>query len=137
MEASSPLAAMQPSSAFLGGHCGFRADASTAYPNYATIKGFGPNCFNFKDLSMKKSRSDYFTMQPVRGSSPTASLAADLSQNFHIDQRYGPSRSPNRVYHANHSVAHSYPLHVVHSSLLRSWEVSLDEVGLNDVAVME
>lgn len=37
---------------------------------------------------MKKSSSDYFNMKPVRGSSPTASLAADLSQNFHIDQRY-------------------------------------------------
>lgn len=37
---------------------------------------------------MKKSSSDYFNMKPIRGSSPTASLAADLSQNFHIDQRY-------------------------------------------------
>jgi hypothetical protein len=38
---------------------------------------------------MKKptSNPDYF-MQPVRGSSPAASLAADLSQNFHIDMRY-------------------------------------------------
>ena len=36
---------------------------------------------------MKKSRPDYFSTKPVRGSSPTASLAADLSQNFHIDQR--------------------------------------------------
>jgi M-phase inducer tyrosine phosphatase len=88
MEASSPLAAMQPSSAFLGGHCGYRADVAPAYPSYATLKSFGPNTFNFRDLSMKKSRADYFNMQPVRGSSPTASLAADLSQNFHIDQRY-------------------------------------------------
>jgi M-phase inducer tyrosine phosphatase len=36
---------------------------------------------------MKRSNPDYFNMKPVRGSSPTASLAADLSQNFHIDQR--------------------------------------------------
>lgn len=35
---------------------------------------------------MKKG-GDYFNMKPVRGTSPTASLAADLSQNFHIDQR--------------------------------------------------
>jgi M-phase inducer tyrosine phosphatase len=32
-------------------------------------------------------------MQPVRGSSPTVSLAADLSQNFHIDQRYVQAHS--------------------------------------------
>jgi M-phase inducer tyrosine phosphatase len=49
--------------------------------------GFGPNSFNFKDLSMKKSQPDYFTVKPMPGSSPAGSLAADLSQNFHIDQR--------------------------------------------------
>lgn len=53
-----------------------------------SMSGFGGNPFNFKELSMKKSSSDYFNMKPIRGSSPTASLAADLSQNFHIDQRY-------------------------------------------------
>ena len=38
---------------------------------------------------MKKAPAmDYFSLKPVRGSSPTSSLAADLSQNFHIDQRY-------------------------------------------------
>lgn len=44
---------------------------------------------------MKKSQPDYFTLKacPVRGSSPTASLAADLSQNFHIDQRYSAFRA--------------------------------------------
>lgn len=48
---------------------------------------FGPSSFNFKDLSMAKAPTDYLNLKPVRGSSPTASLAADLSQNFHIDQR--------------------------------------------------
>ncbi|RVX67350.1 hypothetical protein B0A52_09131 [Exophiala mesophila] len=87
IEASSPLAAMQPPS-FLG-HCGgFRVDAP---PSYAAFTGqsYGSNTFNFKDLSMKRSvpkHPDYFSLKPVRGSSPTASLAADLSQNFHIDQ---------------------------------------------------
>ena len=52
-----------------------------------------PPSFNFKDLSMMrkskaKTDADYFSSRPMRGSSPTASLAADLSQNFHIDQRY-------------------------------------------------
>lgn len=91
MEASSPLAAMQPP-AFMG-HCGFNnTDVPVSYTSLASTK-FGPNSFNFRDLSMnqpmKRSNLDYFNMKPVRGSSPTASLAADLSQNFHIDQRYG------------------------------------------------
>lgn len=39
---------------------------------------------------MGRRERDYFNMPPlVRGSSPTASLAADLSQNMNIDRRYG------------------------------------------------
>lgn len=80
MEHSSPLAAMQPPSVLFG-HC-FRSDARTSYPTF----GLNSNSFNFKDLSMKKAHgADYFN---VKGTSPTASLAADLSQNFHIDQRF-------------------------------------------------
>jgi M-phase inducer tyrosine phosphatase len=38
-------------------------------------------------MSMRKSGNmDYFAMQPVAGSSPTASLAADMSSNLHVDQ---------------------------------------------------
>ena len=37
---------------------------------------------------MRKVSADYFSVKPVRESSPAASLAADLSQNFHIDHRY-------------------------------------------------
>lgn len=37
---------------------------------------------------MKRPSNDYFSGRPVRGSSPAASLAADMSQNFHIDRRY-------------------------------------------------
>lgn len=90
MEHSSPLAAMQPPSMLLG-HC-FRPDPPKSYPSCGSMSGLGgpggpAGNFNFKDLSMKKSHSDYFNLKPVRGSSPTASLAADLSQNFHIDQR--------------------------------------------------
>ncbi|RMZ77220.1 hypothetical protein DV738_g4459, partial [Chaetothyriales sp. CBS 135597] len=84
MEASSPLAALQPP-IFL------------AYPRcpkdlmpMAPPRSFGPNDFNFKDLSMrmamKKSKPDYFNLKPVLGSSPTTDLVADLSQNFTIDQ---------------------------------------------------
>ncbi len=89
IERSSPLAAMQPSCHPLG-HWNFRSDAPTSYRDFSGVTSFGPNSFNFRDLSMKKSSSDYFSLKPVRGSSPTASLAADLSQNFHIDQRSDP-----------------------------------------------
>jgi len=86
MEASSPLAAMQPPS-FMP--TWGRTDMYTSHPHSHMSSAFGPGAFNFRDLSMKGSRkSDYFTMKHVRGSSPTASLAADLSQNFHIDMRY-------------------------------------------------
>jgi hypothetical protein len=90
MEASSPLAAMQPPS-FM--HGWGRNDMYTSHPHaHLAAPSFGPGAFNFRDLSMKKpSKPDYFTMKPVRGSSPTASLAADLSQNFHIDMRYAYS----------------------------------------------
>lgn len=86
IEASSPLASMQPT-AFIG-HYGFRVDPPTSYASFAA-RNFGSEHFNFKELSMGKPvKQDYFSMQPVRGSSPTASLAADLCQNMHIDRRY-------------------------------------------------
>ncbi|KAI9767467.1 MAG: cell division cycle- protein [Geoglossum simile] len=81
MEHSSPLAAMQPPS--LLPRFGLPPDSQLHMPS---TNIFAPN-FNFRDLSrMKKPSSDYFALGPVRGSSPTASLAADLSQNFHIDK---------------------------------------------------
>lgn len=82
MEHSSPLAAMQPPSVHFG-HC-FRSEMP-ACPSFPVMRKLGPDTFNFKDISMRKGNSDYFNFKP--GSSPTTSLAADLSQNFHIDQR--------------------------------------------------
>ena len=91
MERSSPLAAMRPPSLPFG-HWGCRRGAESSYSQcggqYGGQLSFGPSSFNFKDLSMAKAPTDYFNLKPVRGSSPTASLAADLSSNFHIDQRY-------------------------------------------------
>ncbi|GAB7351536.1 hypothetical protein MBLNU459_g2172t2 [Dothideomycetes sp. NU459] len=82
MEFSSPLAAMHPPAYPAWGS---RRDLPAA--RWATSQSFGANSFDFKELSMKKpAQPDYFTLRPVRGSSPTASLAADLSSNFHIDQ---------------------------------------------------
>ncbi|MCJ1413777.1 cell division cycle 25 [Xylographa parallela] len=85
MERSSPLAAMQPQSLPFG-HWGFRIDGPTSNAPFGGGIGCGASNFNFKDLSMNKPRPDYFSLKPIRGSSPTACLAADLSQNFHIDQ---------------------------------------------------
>lgn len=91
MEGSSPLAALQPPSLQFG-RWGCRGEGESSYSQYGGQYGgqlsFGPSSFNFKDLSMTKAPADYFGLKAVRGSSPTASLAADLSQNFHLDQRY-------------------------------------------------
>jgi M-phase inducer tyrosine phosphatase len=84
MEHSSPLAAMQPPSLMFGHRF---ANDPPQFRTLGGIGGFGPGSFNFKDLSMKKPTSDYFTVKQFTGPSPAASLAADLSQNFHIDHR--------------------------------------------------
>ncbi|KAI2291703.1 m-phase inducer phosphatase [Ophidiomyces ophidiicola] len=80
---------MQPPSVMFGHHFGTQAKAG--FSSFPIVRKFGPESFNFKDLSMKTGHADYFTANPHRGSSPTVSLAADLSQNFHID------RSPQLV----------------------------------------
>jgi M-phase inducer tyrosine phosphatase len=81
---SSPLAAMQPPPPRWT--CARDAQDAKTYQAQAGII----SNFNFAELGMRKSQPDYFTLKngSVRGSSPTASLAADLSQNFYIDQRY-------------------------------------------------
>ncbi|RDA89230.1 hypothetical protein CP532_0560 [Ophiocordyceps camponoti-leonardi (nom. inval.)] len=81
MEASSPLAAlhrpMMPAPSW-GGRDVFRTGQ---HPRFSPAlreqlhKCGGPDYFNFKD---------------VRGSSPAASLAADLSQNFRLDNDASP-----------------------------------------------
>jgi hypothetical protein len=85
MEMSSPLAAMRPPP--VPGPWGYRRDLPSSRPLFGA-HSLGPKSFNFRDLSMKKPSMDYFNMQPMRGSSPTASLAADMSSNLHVDQRY-------------------------------------------------
>lgn len=82
---SSPLGAMQPP------RCppqwGCAREAADTRPRNTGSGSFGrATKFDFSSIAMDK---DYFTHKagPARGSSPTASLAADLSQNFYIDQR--------------------------------------------------
>ncbi|PWO28073.1 PnbA, Carboxylesterase type B [Pyrenophora tritici-repentis] len=85
MEMSSPLAAMHAPP--IPGPWGYRRDLPSK-PLFVGAHSLGPKSFNFRDLSMKKSSGgDYFTLQPMRGSSPTTSLAADMSSNLHMDQR--------------------------------------------------
>ncbi|RKF78221.1 M-phase inducer phosphatase [Golovinomyces cichoracearum] len=84
MEASSPLAALRAPSLMptWGGNDLYSSHSH----NHYTSNIFGPGAFNFGDLGMNRSsRPDCFNNNHDRGSSPTASLAADLSQNFHID----------------------------------------------------
>ncbi|PHH88064.1 hypothetical protein CDD83_8049 [Cordyceps sp. RAO-2017] len=79
MEASSPLAAlhrsMMPAPSW-GGRDIFRPSA---------VAG----SFSLRE-QLHKSGSDYFNVKEVRGSSPAASLAADLSQNFRLDNDASP-----------------------------------------------
>lgn len=90
MEMSSPLAAMHPPAA-IPGPWGYRRDLPPSKPLFGA-HSLGQKNFNFRDMSMRKGGMDssYFAIQPMRGSSPTASLAADMSSNLHVDQRYAP-----------------------------------------------
>ncbi|KAK4497757.1 hypothetical protein PRZ48_010410 [Zasmidium cellare] len=83
MEYSSPLAAIRPQQ-----HSPWasRKDVPESRAMYHGCNTIGP--FDFKAMSMhqRPKRNDYFSLRPVRGSSPTASLTADLDANFHIDK---------------------------------------------------
>lgn len=84
-EISSPLAAMQQPS--LTGHFGFNPHSSYQFGHLSSA-GHSPS-FAFSKLQpLAISSSDYFTTKPQRSTSPTTSLAADLSQNFHIDKTW-------------------------------------------------
>ena len=79
MEASSPLAAMQPMAppAFC-----FAANGPFGSGNI-----FGRGRPSIRD-QLQRAKPDYFNVKSVRGSSPSTSLAADLSQNFSLDNDF-------------------------------------------------
>lgn len=80
MQTSSPLAAMhQPAAPAFGHPDMFRPSAHAAF--HGDSKGSGAL---FRERLMPGGK-DYFNVKGVSGSSPTASLAADLSANFRID----------------------------------------------------
>lgn len=79
MEASSPLAAL---------HRPMPAPSWGARDIFRSHHSFtGPVASAAMSLreQLHKSTSDYFSSNEPRGSSPAASLAADLSQNFRLD----------------------------------------------------
>ncbi len=77
MEASSPLAAMHPAA----------APSWCCTSPFGSGKLFGAGRPSLRD-QLQRARPDYFNMKSIRGSSPSASLAADLSQNFCLDNDY-------------------------------------------------
>jgi M-phase inducer tyrosine phosphatase len=80
MEASSPLAALhRPMLPTWGSRDVFRG-----HPHYATSSVTSAS-MSLREQMHKHSNGDYFNVKDVRGSSPAASLAADLSQNFRLD----------------------------------------------------
>ena len=82
METSSPLAAMHPPAGPFGQPDRFRSHPHTLFHSLNQPRGSGT--LDFAE-QFQRSRPDYFNVKSVRGSSPAASLAADLCQNFHID----------------------------------------------------
>jgi M-phase inducer tyrosine phosphatase len=80
MDASSPLAAIRPRHLFGQDMFGVENSLPLAHER------FGSGLTNFQQRLFPKSKQDYFNLDPIRGSSPTASLAADLSQNFRINE---------------------------------------------------
>ena len=81
MEASSPLAAMQPTApmgVWGGGQDMFRSHPHAHFPT-------GHGGISSRALRERLQQTDYFNVKDLQGSSPAASLAADLSQNFRID----------------------------------------------------
>ncbi|KAI8688381.1 M-phase inducer phosphatase [Fusarium keratoplasticum] len=84
MEASSPLAALHRPMPVPG--WGSR-DVFRGHPHYSTAS------VTSATMSLREQlhkTADYFNVKDVRGSSPAASLAADLSQNFRLDNDSSP-----------------------------------------------
>ncbi len=84
METSSPLAALRPAPPAFGqrGLFGSR-NAHLAPP------AFGAGSLTLREqFNFQRPNVEYFNVEAVQGSSPTASLAADLSQNFKLNDAW-------------------------------------------------
>ncbi|OAA33146.1 M-phase inducer phosphatase [Moelleriella libera RCEF 2490] len=86
MEASSPLAALHRP--MPGSGWGNQLLRSRQHSHYSSASS------SLSSVSLReqlhKNSADYFSVKEVRGSSPAASLAADLSQNFRLDSEASP-----------------------------------------------
>lgn len=74
METSSPLAAIRPAPPTFG--------QSNLFGPPLGPSPLGPGSMNI----FQRQNPEYFNIKAVRGSSPAASLAADLSQNFKLNE---------------------------------------------------
>ncbi|TGJ86748.1 hypothetical protein E0Z10_g2036 [Xylaria hypoxylon] len=81
MEASSPLAAMHPAAA--------PSWCCPSHSPFGSANIFGAGRPSIRD-QLQRAKPSYFDMKTIRGSSPSASLAADLSQNFSLDNDFSP-----------------------------------------------
>lgn len=87
MEGSSPLAALRPAPPQFGGQRDiFRSRAPSHFSNNYSSNPMGSGTFNFSLRDQfSLNHPEYFSLKTL-GSSPTVSLAADLSQNFSITE---------------------------------------------------
>ncbi|KAI2619263.1 hypothetical protein GGR54DRAFT_136382 [Hypoxylon sp. NC1633] len=81
MDSSSPLAAMRPAPVATWGQ--------PVHHYLPTQNPFVSGNLSIHD-QLERSRPGYFDLHHIRGSSPGASLAADLSQNFRLDSEDSP-----------------------------------------------
>ncbi|KAI0889624.1 Rhodanese-like protein [Annulohypoxylon maeteangense] len=81
MDSSSPLAAMRPAPAPAWGQ--------SSHHCLPSRNPFASGNMGIRE-QLHRTRPDYFSFGSVRGSSPGASLAADLSQNFRLDSEDSP-----------------------------------------------
>ncbi|KAF7559546.1 hypothetical protein G7046_g4615 [Stylonectria norvegica] len=87
MEASSPLAALHRPMPVPSWNS---RDMFRSHPHsHYSVSSAGSATLSLRE-QLHKSSSDYFNVKDLRGSSPAASLAADLSQNFRIDNEASP-----------------------------------------------
>ena len=87
METSSPLAALRPDAPTFGG----RRDL---FGPHLAPSSFGAGSCSMQDRFgfQRPANAEYFNLKAIRGSSPAASLAADMSQNFKLnDARLAPA----------------------------------------------
>lgn len=87
METSSPLAAMRPAPPSFGPQRGLFGSRNA----HLAPSSFGAGSLNLRDrFNFQQSNVEYFNIKTVQGSSPGASLAADLSQNFKLNDACSP-----------------------------------------------